>query len=45
MRILEDGDVGIGTATPLASLEVKRTVADGNFAAWIEGTTIGNLGL
>jgi len=39
------GNVGIGTTGPLASLEVKRTAADANFAAWIEGTNTANYGL
>ncbi len=30
------GNVGIGTNGPAASLEIKRTITDGNFAAWIE---------
>lgn len=38
MRILPTLSVGIGTTNPVASLEVKRSVADSNYAAWIEGT-------
>ncbi len=39
------GNVGIGTATPGASLDVKRTVADAQFAGWIEGSDTANYGL
>lgn len=39
------GKVGIGTASPSASLEVRRTAADSNFAAWIEGADSANYGL
>lgn len=45
MRILPTLSVGIGTTNPAASLEVKRSVADSNYAAWIEGTNSGNFGL
>lgn len=38
MRILPTLSVGIGTTNPAASLEIKRSVADSNYAAWIEGT-------
>lgn len=38
MRILPTLSVGIGTTNPAATLEVKRSVADSNYAAWIEGT-------
>ena len=41
----QGGNVGIGASTPAASLEVKRTIADANFAGWIEGTQASNLGL
>lgn len=39
------GSVGIGTISPVASLEVKRSTADGQFAAWIEGTNTANFGI
>lgn len=39
------GNVGIGNTTPSASLDVKRTTADTNFAGYIEGTDTANYGL
>ncbi len=39
------GNVGIGTPNPNASFEVKRNVADANFAAWFEGTGPDNYGI
>jgi len=39
------GNVGIGTTTPAASLDVKRTAADSQFAGWIEGSDVNNYGL
>lgn len=39
------GSVGIGTISPTASLDVKRTTADSNFAAYIDGTDTANYGL
>ncbi|MDP2104310.1 MAG: hypothetical protein Q8K26_05300 [Candidatus Gracilibacteria bacterium] len=39
------GNVGIGTATPAASLDVKRTAIDSQFAGWIEGSDANNYGL
>jgi len=39
------GKVGIGTAIPAASLDVKRTAADTQFAGWIEGSDVNNYGL
>ncbi len=44
--VFDDGtNVGVGTAIPAASLEIKRNVADSNYAAWIEGTNASNFGL
>ena len=39
------GNVGIGTDSPNASFEVKRSAADSNYAAWIEGLNSANFGL
>ena len=39
------GNIAVGTNTPNASFEVKRTTADGNFAAWIDGTQGTNYGI
>gem|GEM_PF-5448636 len=39
------GNVGIGTASPAASLDIKRTTADSQFAGWIEGSDVNNYGL
>ncbi len=39
------GNVAIGENTPSASLEIKRTAADGNFATWIEGSNVANFGI
>ena len=44
-KTILNGNVGIGTTGPLASLEVKRNTTDTNFAAWIEGTNDKNYGL
>lgn len=42
----QSGNVGIaGASIPSASFEVKRTVADSNYAVWIEGADVGNYGL
>ena len=45
MRMLPSLSVGIGTTNPAASFEVKRSIADSNYAAWIEGTNTANFGL